>query len=256
MKKFFAHAALAAAALFSVGAANAGVIDFEYYDTSLAQPFAPLIANGGAITQGSYLIGGFDGTGSPDLSLVGSLIGGASGGTCDASIVCPSNNNSTYYTSLNTGAVYLAGPSTVKLQSFDAAFLAPSSGVPTGAFGLLVLEADRSDGSAALGAFALHGPATNGSTSFSTYLASNAIYGLFSGSTGTINSGNVVDVQFFEFYCSSSSLGSCGLDRSNLGQFALDNLTVAGPIPEPSSWLLMALGLAGVGAAARRRRSV
>jgi hypothetical protein len=252
MKSFFAKTALAAATVLCVGAAQAGVIDFENVDTTGA-PFAPLIASGDAITQGSYLVGMYDNADPSGGGLVGSLIGGSSGGSCDASVICPSGS-STYLAVLNTGVATVQGTHSLALTNFDAAFIAPTTGVGANAFGLLVVEADRADTSFAIGAYMLNRPDASGTTSFSTFLTADATYGLFSGSTGTIDSGDVVDLQFLEFYCSSSSLGSCTLDRSNLGQFGLDNISFA--VPEPSSWLMMAFGLAGIGAAARRRRSV
>ena len=254
MKSFFAKTALAAATVLCVGAAQASVIDFENVDTS-GLSFAPLVANFDTFTQGPFLMQGYDGSGSTDLSLVGSLIGPTSGGTCDgASITCPTGDNTDYYAVLNTGVLYMQGPRPMTLTQFDAGFIAPASGVPAGAFGLLVVEGDRADGSYAIGAFALSGPDASGATSFSTFQASDEINGLFSGTTGTIDTGSFADYQFLEFYCSSNSLGSCNLDTTNTGQFALDNVTFA--VPEPSQWALMAFGLAVVGAIARRRRSV
>ena len=251
MKSFFAKTALAAATVLCVGAAQAGVINFESVDTTDA-PFAPLINNGAAVTQGQFLVGAYDGTGSTDPgALVGSLIGGSSGGACDtSSLICPGGNPSTYFAVLNTGVAFVQGSGPLTLTGFDAAFIAPTTGVGANAFGLLVVEGDRADTSFSIGAYMLQRPDASGSTSFSSFLASDATYGLFGGSTGTLDSGDFVDYQFLEFYCSSSSLGSCALDRSNLGQFGLDNVTF---VPEPSSWLMMALGLAGIGAAARRR---
>jgi PEP-CTERM motif len=54
--------------------------------------------------------------------------------------------------------------------------------------------------------------------------------------------------------------GASGLDEPFLDNFAYDQLTVGtmaelAPIPEPSTWALMALGLAGVAGWARRRRA-
>ena len=257
MKSFFAKAALAAATVLCVGAAQAGVIDFESVDTTdLLLP--PLINNGGDVTQGSYLVGFYDGSGSTDpIAMVGSLIGGSSGGTCDSTtIICPGGNSSEYLAVTNTGVAYVQGIGDLTLTSFDAGFIAPGTGVPASAFGLLAVQADRADGSRAVGAYVLNGPGSGGTTSFSTFLASDAINGLFGGTTGSIDSGSFIDYQFYEFYCTSSSLGSCNIDTTNTGQFALDNITFADAVPEPSSWALMAFGLAAVGAVARRRRSV
>ena len=109
MKSFFAKTALAAATVLCVGVAQASVIDFENVDTS-GLSFAPLVSNGDIFTQGSYLLQGYDGSGSSDPSLVGSLIGPTSGGSCDAgTITCPTGNSSDYYAVLNTGVLYMQG---------------------------------------------------------------------------------------------------------------------------------------------------
>lgn len=249
MQGFWTKAALGAAAIVCAGAVQASnVIDFEHVDTSGA-PFAPLLSNGDFLQQNGFFIGAAD-EASSDPGFVGALVNGADAGCLDS--VCPTGNTSTFFASLNTGGVFIGNGAGIQLTSFQAAFLAPRSGVPSGAFGLLAVEADRADGSYAIGAYGLAGPGADGTTAFNTYLASDAIYGLFSGSTGTISSGDIVDLQFVEFYCSSGSLGSCTLDKTNLGQFALDNVT---SVPEPSSWFLMAVGLGALGFAARRRRS-
>ena len=118
MKSFFARTALAAATVLCVGAAQATVIDFENVDTTNA-PSAPLFGNLDYVTQGPLLVQLYDGTGSTDYSLVGSLIGGSSGGTCDSSLVCPTGDNSTYLAVTNTGAAFIAGNGPLTLMSFD-----------------------------------------------------------------------------------------------------------------------------------------
>jgi hypothetical protein len=249
MQGFWTKAALGAAAIVCAGAVQASnVIDFEHVDLSGA-PFAPLMSNGDFLQQNGFFIGGFDGL-TTDPSLVGALVNGADAGCLDGA--CPTGNTSTFYASLNTGGVFIGNSAGIQLTSFQAAFVAPASGVPSGAFGLLAVEADRADGSYAIGAYGLAGPGANGSTAFGTYLASDAIYGLFSGSTGTNSSGNDDHLQIVEYNTTSASQGSCKLDSSNLGQFALDNVT---SVPEPSSWFLMAVGLGALGIAARRRRA-
>ncbi len=250
MKSIWTKAALGAAAIFSVGAVQAAVIDFENVDTS-SWFFAPQLIPGDFLTQGSYLVGAFDGTGNPDPSLVGALMNPNDPSRPCLDGVCPGGDNTQFYATLNTGAVALVADHPITLMSFQAALLQPAGGLPTGAFGLLAVQAIKADGSVAIGAYALPGAGT-GNTSFATYNVANATYGLFDGTSGTLTSGTVMELDFFEFYCSSSSLGTCGLDNSNRGQFALDNITTA--VPETSSWALMGLGLAALGTVARRRR--
>lgn len=49
------------------------------------------------------------------------------------------------------------------------------------------------------------------------------------------------------------TLTVCEFNLGQAGQFALDNIVLSSPIPEPSSALLWATGLAALGGAARRR---
>ena len=59
MKKFFAHAALAAAALFGVGSANAYVIDFDN-STPDGAPGAPFLYDWDYVQQGVFSVGAYN----------------------------------------------------------------------------------------------------------------------------------------------------------------------------------------------------
>jgi hypothetical protein len=251
MKKFFAQAALGAAALFSVAAANAYVIDFDGAAPTSA-PYAPLLSDWDSVSQGPFTIGAYNPNNpyfsrAPDGSLVGALIDGSDSGQClDGR--CPGGNATTYLASFNDSFVYLwDGGTGMKLSSFDAAFLGPVSTSTAAAF--LVIETDRSDGTYDSGYFSL-AIGNDGSTPFSHYLIGDAT--MFT--AGNLTSGNnITNIYAYTYYCASGS--GCSLATSNKGQFGIDNINVTS-VPEPSSWLLMGLGLVGVASQVRRRRSL
>ncbi|MEO5687312.1 MAG: NF038120 family PEP-CTERM protein [Burkholderiaceae bacterium] len=249
MKKFFAQAALGAAALFCVGAANAYVIDFDGADASAA-PFAPLLSDWDAVSQGPFTIGAFNFNNlgnPPDGSGVGALVGGASGGGC-LDERCPGGDATTYLASTNDSYVYLWDNGLgMKLSTFDAAFLGPVSTNTTAAF--LVFETRRSDFSLIDSGYFRLTINKDGSTPFSHYWIGNAT--MFT--AGSLTSGDdIANIFAYTYYCDTGS--GCTVGATNKGQFGIDNINVSS-VPEPSSWLLMGLGLVGVAAQVRRRRS-
>jgi hypothetical protein len=252
MKSFWTKAALAAAAIVCVGAAQAAVVDFENVNTS--GMFAPpLFLDGDYATQGAFNFGIYDphnASADPDLALVGALSNGGDSGSC-LDGVCPRGNTSNFLETVNDGIFFINhGGAKLTLNSFDAAFLAPAGvSLSSGTAAYLAIEADRSNGTYAVGIFALNGPSA-GDTSFGSFLASNA---QIIGGSGTLTSGNVTSLFAYAYYCNPTT-GSCNFGSSDRGQFALDNLSISA-VPEPSSWLLLMAGLGALGVASRRRRS-
>ena len=266
MKKFWTQTALAAASLLSVGAANAYVIDFENVDTSnvtyASGPNAgsgTVLVDADYITQGGYFVQGQDyfnttyGTPgfTPSGALVASLTSAADGSCLDGS--CPTGSTGTFMTVLDDSLLHfgkLSGAGTT-LSSFDAAYV-PSAAAPAGSTVYLAIEADRSDGSYAQYVYLLPSVTASGTTSFAHFTAAN---GILNSGSGTLTSGNVTDLYAYAFYCNPSS-GSCTGFNSDKGQFAIDNIALdVSAVPEPSEWMLMALGLGAVGTIVRRRRS-
>ena len=86
---------------------------------------------------------------------------------------------------------------------------------------------------------------------------SSSTVGTRLGGTGTLTSGVVTDLFIYSYFCNAST-GSCGAFKTDLGQFAIDNIAMDVPVaavPEPSEWALMVGGLAALAGFARRRRS-
>ncbi|CAN5238804.1 hypothetical protein BH11PSE9_BH11PSE9_08230 [soil metagenome] len=244
MKKFWTRSVLGAAALVCAGAANAFVIDFENVGTSGA-PFAPLMADGDYVTQGGYFVN------TQDVFAGGGLIAQLSLGSDPTSCLsgaCPGGNTSNFLSVYNDGLVHigLLSNQSMVFGGLSAAYIA-TPGNPAGSTVYLTIEADRADGSFAAFYYPL---LSNGS-----FKSIGTTGGTPLGGTGTLTSGDVTDIYVYSYFCNGAT-GSCNRFNTNLGQFALDNISITAAVPEPSEWMLMLAGLGAVGAAARRRRSV
>lgn len=241
MKKLLPRLTLAAAATACAAASHAVVITFDApIDSSLAA-FAPLLTHDDEITTQAYFVNTLSTkAGAQPGDLVGALVDGSSLAATCVGLVCPTNNSTNFLAALNDGYLAIGRVDGVRtnLTGFSASFIAaPGAAVPALS---LILRVDGLVGStvASRQDFNIPGP-TGGIYSFAAYSANAAF------STGAFDY-----VAIYGFACDAAGNCSRALDRA---QFALDNVNV-NAVPEPGQWLLMGLGLAGVGAATRRRR--
>ena len=242
MKLSTLKSALVALALVGTSVAQAAIVTFE--DPIVPDgnaPFAPLYANGNAFLQGGFAFFTYSTkAGSGPADFVGSMINGADVASSCVTIVCPTNNSTSFLGMLNDGylEMYQEAGLAFKASKFDASFIAPSGEV-VGAVSM-ILRAVGYVGATAVYSqdFSLPGP-TNGAYSFASYSLSAANADRY-----------ITELDLFGFYCIGTSC-SRALDKA---QFALDNIDVT-PIPEPSTWMLMAVGLAAAATVARRRRA-
>ena len=249
MKKLCRYLAVVAALVSCAGIAHADVIDFEKpvtADNSLA-PFAPLLTHGDEFYQGNFYLDPFSNVSGAmqGVDLVGALVNGSDLSTC-YSVACPTNNASTFFTSLNDGYLFLGriDGKTFSVNSFEASFLGGADiGLLPAVSGLLGLQGVRADGTSLSQNYQLAGP-TAGQLSFAQYTT-----------TGTFATTQFQYLYAYGFACDAS--GSCAAFSTNRAQFALDNieLNTVTAVPEPETWALMLMGLAGVGAISRRQRA-
>ena len=225
MKKFIRQlagsAALVGAAMLPMAHAST-VIDFE------GDALTGLYNPGDSFEQG-----GFTMTANYDFGIVGTA--------GDLGNAGPSGNSTQFFFNSNDG--YLTMKATngaaFSLDGFSAAFvpLIPSP-VPNPTIVIVALGIPQV-GSAFGTYFGLGSSATT-SFPFITY-DNPADFGRFN---------NLVEVQFFACVLDASV---CATPTLNNGQFALDNISVTA-VPEPGTWALMALGVAGL--MVRSRRSI
>lgn len=248
MKSLSIRAAIAAAVLMGAGMSHATQITFDDGLDTSQQPFAPLLTHGVPLYQGGFLIGPASTVeGASDMDLVGSLVNGAELAATCAAVVCPTNNGSTFFASLDDSVLYLAEASDAgvpfMLGGFKASFLGNGiDAVPaTGAAGVLRVLGVLADGSGtSIEDFELAPATLEGALSFSSYASAFA-------------STPLVAAIFFAFRC--DPLGQCtDAFTDNKAQFAIDDIEVSA-VPEPAGWAMAALGLVAL-CLARRRSGV
>lgn len=160
---------------------------------------------------------------------------------------CPSGASGNYLGILNDGAVRISLDGSVgigfTLRGLDFAFIAPLVGMPNASYGQLLLNGVTTSGTAISAVLDL--PGQNAARNF-------------------VFANGLLDAGFFSSILSSVTINACVYDADfactnsvdspamNQAQFAVDNLQL-NVVPEPSTALLLALGIVGLGAASRRR---
>lgn len=218
----WAAAALAAACACAPAQAATATMDFEAVD------FGPYNAGD------SLLDAGFRLTMQQDFAIVE--------GTAGCWVTCPTGNDTRFFQGFNDSHVTLAEASgkAFRLLGFDAGFILPVP-VPNTDAGFLQLRATTLDGTIVSKSYTFGVSDDAGSFAFRTMgSAAQPLSGL----------GWLRSVEFFA--CTWDADGGCANPNENLGQFALDNIRV-NAVPEPGTYGLMALGLAGLAALRRRR---
>jgi hypothetical protein len=232
----FLGAALVSAAAVTVPA-HADTINFEGY-------FGPT-THGDYLQQAGFRAGFYSNVvgAVAGADLVGSFIDGTDPTSCSVAN-CPVNNPGTYYAALDDSYVDLMSSTAggqFKIKSFDASFIGGAAGNAYPAIsGLVRIQGFLADGGFAVETYQLAGPAANG-FNFAHYNTSAAF-------------GNLQFVEAIMFGYACNNAGSCSAFSTDRGQFGVDNINLTA-VPEPASFLLFGIGMAGMGAIVRRRRN-
>ena len=249
MNHFFKISALAVATLMSMTAAQAVVITFTEPIATTFAPAAPLLGhNDNFFQEGIRFIPFSNTAGAVNGDLVGAIIDSADqAGICGV-LLCPSNPTGTFYAGLDDGYLQIGTSAavqgfTMNLASLSASFIGAQGETIPATAAILRISGHNAAGTQLTGAtqdFFLAGP-TAGVLSFANFTANAAL-----------QAGGFSFLRIRAAVCDAA--GSCLFTGTNRSQYALDNLNITA-VPEPSQWALLGLGIVGIAAIVRRRRS-
>ena len=238
---------LAALALVGLGAAHSAVITFEGVADSPLTPYLSggigLLGHGDEFYQSGFWINAFsNNAGAIAGDLVGAIVDGTDIANTCWSVACPVNNSTNFYAGVDDGvlAIGALNGNLFRVKGFDASFIGASGETFSATAGFLRLQGVTAGNVSITQTYALPGPDANGDFNFNSYNTS-----------GAFASTDFAYVYVYTFACNSTT-STCSAFSTDKGQVALDNFRTT-DIPEPESWLLMGIALAGAAVARRRR---
>lgn len=239
--------AMLASALAAFAPAHADTITFESVQNVVTIMLAPdetTYRSGDTFLQGGFSMQVLNSaTAAPDdYGLLGARIDGANPANC-LLLACPSGNPGQYFAGLNDASLALtrSDAQDFTISALRFAFVAPLTGLHDFSYGQLTLTGSTAAGATVSASRDFGLQDGNGNYTFADWILAP----VFSSTALASLTAKA---------CLYDADGACVTDHGllmNQGQFALDDLQVA-VVPEPSSYLMLLLGLAGVGLLARR----